>query len=269
MRFLYFFVSFFFLSLFLFPAEIAAQNLGKRSFDEIFPRIPAAARNAAFSSGGYFKSTKRVPQPELAGFGQSALDPIIEAVYVKQPSFLVEAILVIPDTGDKYSLLNIYNALGKVRGLKGRVYHSHTHNEYVPLFEEVTRLESAKKNTPIADPAPATRIPPSETVYMRLKDVNFGNSFYRGDMMLVQNGLRYSLSNNKSLNYVIPVIKEEKFITQFYFEPIMEGILIYSIAGADVSDFVSSRIDMPSAIRKRLAVIIGWVAEGIVGNAGG
>jgi hypothetical protein len=62
------------------------------------------------------------------------------------------------------------------------------------------------------------------------------------------------------------VIKEEKFIAQLYFELIQEGILIYSIAGADVSDFVSSRIDMSSAISKRLAVIIAWVAEGITKN---
>ena len=254
---------FFFLSLLPLTAETVPQTPGKRSFDEIFPKIPDSVREAAFSGDGFLKSTKKVPQSELAGFGQNALDPVIEAVYVKQPSFLVEAILVIPNTGEKYSLLDVYNALGKVRGLKGRVYRSHTRKEEVPLFEEVTRLESAKKNTPVADPAPAVKIPPSETVYMRLKDANFGNSFYRGDMTLVQRGLCYSLTNNKALTYVIPVIKEEKFTVQFYFEPIKEGILIYSIAGADVSDFVASKIDMASAIRKRLAVIIGWVVEGI------
>jgi hypothetical protein len=83
-------------------------------------------------------------------------------------------------------------------------------------------------------------------------------------MVLDQRGLRYSLSNNKSLTYfLIPVIKEEKFTAQLYFEPIQEGILIYGLAGADVSNFVSSRIDMASAISKRLAVIISWVADEI------
>jgi hypothetical protein len=137
----------------------------------------------------------------------------------------------------------------------------------VPLFEEVTRIESPRKNTPIADPPPASRIPASETIYMRLKDANFGNSFYRGDITLFQRGLRYSLTNNKNISYYfIPVIKEERFTVQLYFEVISEGILIYSLAGADVSDFVSSKIDMPSAINKRLAVIISWVAEGITGK---
>jgi hypothetical protein len=164
-----------------------------------------------------------------------------------------------------YSLLDVYNALGNIRGLKGRLYHSATRNEKIPLFEDVTRIEGPKKNNPVADPPPAARIPPSETIYMRLKDANFGNSFYRGDIALFQRGLRCSLTNNKNINYLfIPVIKEEKFIVQLYFEVISEGILIYSLAGADVSDFVSSRIDMSSAINKRLAVIISWAAEGIM-----
>ena len=117
------------------------------------------------------------------------------------------------------------------------------------------------------DPAPVLKIPVSETIYMRLNDVNFGQTFYRGEIVQFGQGLRYSLTNNKNLTYfLVPVIKEEKFVAQMYFEPIAEGILIYSLAGADVSDFVSSKIDMVSAINKRLAVIIGWVSEGITGK---
>jgi hypothetical protein len=72
------------------------------------------------------------------------------------------------------------------------------------------------------------------------------------------------LSNFRSLNYLfIPVIKEENFVAQIYAEPVEEGVLIYSIAGAQVSDFVASKIHMPSAIRKRLEVIIAWVVDGI------
>jgi hypothetical protein len=262
MRFLYCFISLFFLTLF----PLSAQ----RSFNEIFPNIPSTVREAAFSSEGFYRSGKKIQPSALAGSGQSAIDPqIIESVFLKQPGFLVESILVIPGRADEYSLLDVYNALGKIRGLKGRLYQSHTRNESVPLFEDVTRIESAQKNVPVADPPSASKLPSSETIYVRLKDVNFGNTYYRGDMMLVRNGLRYSLCNNKNVTYFfVPVIKEEKFITQLYFEPIAEGILIYALAGADVSDFVSSRIDMASAISKRLAVIIGWVTEGIIARYG-
>ena len=260
MRILFFF-SVLFLTLFPLAAEPAPTQ---RSFNQIFPGISPAVREAAFSRDGFFQSTKEIQRSALAGSGQSAIDPqIIETILLKQPGFLVESILVVPGKADEYSLLDVYNALGKISGLKGRLYRSFTRNEYIPLFEDVTRIE-AKKNNPIPDPAPASKIPSAETIYMRLKDVNFGNTYYRGDMTLVPHGMRYSLSNNKNITYFfVPVIREEKFNVQLYFEPITEGILIYALAGADVSDFVASRVDMPSAISKRLTVIISWVAEGI------
>jgi hypothetical protein len=241
-----------------------------RSFDAIFPGLAGNIRSAAFSGEGYIRSsTKSAGFKFLSEAGTSGIDPqIAGTVFSKQPGFIVESLRVIPKTSDA-GLLEVYNALGNIRGLKGRLYNSRTRNRDISLFEDATRLESEKKNVPVADPRPASTLPFSETVYIRLKDVNFGNSYYRGEMKLVQHGLRYSLSNYKNLSYLfVPVIKEERFIAQLYFELIQGGILIYSIAGADVSDFVSSRIDMASAISKRLAVIITWVAEGIVGNAG-
>ena len=255
-----------FFPLFLALASLFADPAaGILSFNEIFPGISPAIREAVFTDEGYFTTYGKVPPSSIIGYGKSTLDQgIINNVLVKQPGFLVESILVIPCREGEYTLLNVYNALGQIRGLKGRLYHSFTRNEEIPLFEDVTRIAGANKNTPVDDPPPASKIPPSETIYMRLKDVNFGNSFYRGDMVYNQRGLRYSLINNRNLTYLfIPVIKEEKFIAQLYFQPVSEGILIYGLAGADVSDFVSSRIDMASAISKRMAVIIGWVSEGI------
>jgi len=243
----------------------------KRSFNGIFPGIASTVRQAAFSNEGYSNPARNIPRSSLIGGASgSGIDPqIIDSVFAKKPVFFVESIKVIPDAEGRYSLLDVYNALGNTRGLKGRLYESFTRNEKVPLFEDVTRIESPSKNTPVTDPPPASRIPPSETIYMLLKDANFGNTYYRGDIALFQRGLRYSLTNNKNISYLfITVMKEENFTMQLYFEVISEGILIYSLAGADVSNFVSSRIDMPSAIGKRLAVIMSWAAEGIAARGG-
>ena len=251
-------------------AQLGAQTApgaavtGMRSFNDIFPRVTPSVRQAVFSNDGYSKSAENIQASSLIGSGNGIAPQIIDSVFAKKPGFLVESIKVVPDVGSGYSLLDVYNALGNIRDLKGRLYRSTTRNEEIPLFEDVTRLDGSRKNNPVADPPPAARIPTSETIYMRLKDANFGNSFYRGDIALFQRGLRYSLTNNKNINYFfITVIKEERFTVQFYFEVISEGVLIYSLAGTDVSDFVSSRIDMASAINKRLAVLISWAAEGI------
>ncbi|MDR0584731.1 MAG: hypothetical protein LBG57_10355 [Treponema sp.] len=237
-----------------------------RSFDAIFPGLPAGIRETVFSDAGYFGSSVDASGLSVTGGAAAAgLDPRISAAVLdKKPAFFIESLLVIPQTPDTVTLPDIYNALGNVRKLKGRLYFSETRGKQIPLFEDATRLESAKKNTPVPDPRPASAVPRTETVFIRLRDVNFGNSYYRGDMTVDNYGIRYLLSNYKNLTYLfVPVIREEQFTAQLYFEPIAEGVLIYGLAGADVSDFVASKIDIPSAISKRLAVIISWVAEGI------
>ncbi|MDR2259200.1 MAG: hypothetical protein LBE14_08655, partial [Treponema sp.] len=209
---------------------------------DIFPRISPEIRDQAFSPSGFIKSSEKSDGFYL--LDSNGLDPrFSRGILNGQPSVLVESLLVIPRADVPVSLLDVYNALGNIRALKGRVYHSATRDQEVPLFEDATRIAGAKKTSPVPDPGPAVSIPASETVYLRIKDVNFGNSYYRGDVTLDTSGLLYRLSNYKNLTYLfIPVIKEEKFIAQLYFEPITEGVLVYSIAGADVSDFVASKI---------------------------
>jgi len=243
----------------------------KRSFNEIFPVIAADVRQEAFSNEGYSKSGKNVPRSSLIGaVAGSGIDPqLIDSIFAKKPIFLVEGIMVVPDAEAGYSLLDVYNAIGNVRSLKGRLYDSYTRDKKVPLFEEVTRIESPRRNTPVADPPPASRIPASETIFMRFKDVNFGNTFYRGDIVPFQRGLRYNLTNNKNITYfLVTVMGEEKFNMQLYLEVISEGVLIYSLASAVVSDFVSSKIRMGSAISRRLDVIIAWASEEIAKKGG-
>ena len=238
-----------------------------RGFDNIFPNMPIEIRNAAFQDSGYFRYSDRKDGFVLISQGNSftAIDPqIINSVLSKNPSHIVESLLVIQRPNNEVTLLEIYNALGNIRGLKGRLYFSNTRNKEIPLFEDATRVASEKSTSSVQDPPPASIVPFAETVYIRLKDANFGNTYYRGEMSLAQNGMRYRLTNYKNITYfLIPAIKEEKFFAQLYFEPIQEGVLIYCITGVDVSDFISSRIHIGSAISKRLEVIISWVADGI------
>ena len=239
-----------------------------RAFDDIFPNASEKIREAAFGDSGYVKSSRKSGGFDLIGNSKtSGIAAIVsDTVLEKNPGFIIESISVISGENGRADLLDVYNAIGNIRGLKGRLYNSHTRNQAVPLFENATRIKSEKQTTEIPDPSPAKSVPENEIMYIKLKDVNFGNSYYKGEMTLIQNGLCYSMSNFKSLTYFLfPVIKEGKFIARLYFEPIFEGILIYSIAGADISDFVASKIDMDSAIAKRLAVITSWAADGISG----
>jgi hypothetical protein len=249
--------------IFLICADFLFAQL--RDFSDIFPNISSDIRSAAFGNG-YLRSSQKSSGFVLIGAERTcAIDPqIINIVLNRNPLYLVESIMVITGKPGNVGLLDVYNALGNIRGLKGRLYNSHSKSREVPLFEDATRITDQKQTTAIPDPPPAMILPRTETVYIRLKDTNFGNTYYRADMALIQNGLRYTLSNFKNISYLfVPVIKEEKFIAQLYIEPIEEGVLIYSIAGTDISDFIASRINIDSAISKRLAVITSWAADGI------
>ena len=244
----------------------AIHLYAQRGFNDIFPNMGRDIRNAAFSESGYVKTGEKSGGFELIGGGvSSGIDnQIVNGVMGNNPGYLVESILIVPGAAGAVTLLDVYNALGNIRDLSGRLYDSATRNQAIPLFEDATRIRSERQTTAIPDPPPARTLPLTETIFIRLKDSNFGNSYYRADMSLNQNGLCYRLSNFRNLTYfLIPVIREDKFIAQLYFEPINEGILIYSIAGADVSDFVASMVHVGSAIAKRLAVIISWAVEGI------
>ncbi|WP_461246032.1 DUF6675 family protein [Treponema sp. R6D11] len=237
-----------------------------RNFNDVFPNLNQDIKKSAFSDSGYVKSSHKENGFIIMGNERnSKLDSqIVNNVLKKNPGYLVESILVIRVNPDSVNLLDVYNALGNIRDLSGRLYNSYTRNKSVPLFEEATRITSDKQTSAIPDPAPSKTLPKTETVYIKLKDANFGNTYYRADIALVQNGLRYTLTNFRNISYLfVPVMKEDKFIAQLYFEPIQEGILIYSIAGAEISDFVASKIDIDSAITKRLNVIISWAADGI------
>jgi len=244
-----------------------------RTFEQLFPSIQADVRVSALSDSGYVNTSRKATGFVILGNQRGAMiDPsIVNNVLKCNPGYIVESILIIP--GNRaVTLLDIYNVLGKIRDLKGRLYSSATKNQDVPLFEDATRIESERQTGAIPDPPPSTILPQTETVYLKLRDVNFGNTFYRGEMALIHGtsgalGLSYTLSNFRNMTYLmVPVIREGKFIAQLYFEPIREGILIYSLAGADISDFFASKIHVDSAISKRLAVITGWAADGIRRN---
>lgn len=251
------------LCVFLFyTAPVCAQ---RRSFDELFPGCDEAKREKMFSKNGALVSSKGTVSLQLLP-PVPAGAAIQKTVSEQRPGFLIESLQVIPFSENLPDLLAVYNACGRVRKLKGRLYHSATRDRDIPLFEEATRLESRRRASAVPDPPAALSVPPQETMYLRLKDANFGNSYYRADISVDQYGLTYSLTNFRSLSYFfIPAIRENKFIACLYIEPLDEGVLIYSASGADVSDFVASKIDIPSAIRKRLEVIIEWIGDGIRG----
>jgi hypothetical protein len=252
----------FFFILFL-PASIAAETNSLRSFGELFPYLGEDRKREAFSEEGAIRSVKKNEVLEFLPAPGSGID-LYGTVMKINPAYLAESLLVIPYQDKVFTRLDAYNALGKVSDLKGRLYRSHTRNAEVPLFQEAVRLENEKSGRAVPDPIPARELPNAETVFIRLKDINFGNSYYRTDMSVTPFGLTYKITNTKNLTYLLfTVLREEKFSSILYIEPLTEGMLVYSMAAADASDFIAGIVDIPSAISKRLLVFLSWIRDNL------
>jgi hypothetical protein len=246
--------------IFLIVFSIHGQS---HSFDDLFPGIDPAKKNQALS-GILIES--RTEDTRLLLLPSGRIETRITEIMAtgSRPSCLVESLTVIPYSNGPVGLLAIYNAMGKIRDLKGRLYHSATRDENVPLFEDATRIESTRRTRAIPDPTDSIILPQMDRIYVLLKDVNFGKSYYQADIFTEPYGLLYGLSNFRNLSYgIIPIIKEKKFKVLFYVEPLIEGVLVYSAASAEVSDFISGRISISSAIRKRIEVILSWLIDNI------
>jgi len=251
------------LIIFFLPASITAETNSLRSFNELFPSLSESRKKEAFSEEGTIRSVKKNEALEFLPVQNSGID-LYGTVMKANPTYLAESLLVIPYQGKVFTGLDAYNALGKISDLKGRVYHSHTRDAYIPLFQEAVRLENDKSSKTVPDPLPARELPNAETVFIRLKDTNFGNCYYRTDMSVTPFGLTYKITNTKNITYLLfTVLKEEKFTSILYLEPLTEGMLVYSMAGADASDFISGMIDIPSAISKRLMVFLSWINDNL------
>jgi len=243
------------------PLIIEAAPFEIRSFDAIFPRLSRVQRMMAMSYEGLRHSFTKdepalfVPDPEIG------ID-LLGSIMKKNPSHLIEALVLIPYNGRELDLLDIYNALGRIEKIKdhtvplnGRDFH---------IFTESTRIESARNRRAVSDPPPAVTLPLSDTMYIRLKEYSFGNLFIRTDVSIDVYGITYSMANFIDVRYfLVPIMKAERFMTIIYLEPVKEGMLIYSMAGFYLPGFIADRVNLTPSINRRIAIFMGWITDGL------
>ena len=232
-----------------------------RTFDEIFPSLSQKEKTTAMTEDGLRRSFVKNESPEIIPNPDLEID-LYSRILQKNPSHLIEALVVVPYNEKELDLLDIYNALGKIERIKDQ---SITHSgREIYLFTESTRIDNARSRKAISDPPPSATLPFSEIMYIRLKEMFLGNLFLRGDMLISRYGITYSMTNFIDVRYfLIPIMKAERFITIIYLEPVKEGILIYSMTGIYLPGFIADRIALTPNINRRIRVFIKWINEGL------
>ncbi|MDR1363935.1 MAG: hypothetical protein LBJ35_07820 [Spirochaetaceae bacterium] len=234
-----------------------------RTLQELFPSVSEAVLQQA-RNGGYSHAIKTDRLASAALTIKPAGGISIDRGGIKSnTAYIIESLLMLKN--DKpVTKLAVYNALCKIRTLQGMVYFSSTRGRRTALFEEASRVAGENNLKKQNDPPPAQAIPSSETIFIMVKDVNFGNCFYRAEIKAEGGGIRYTLANFKSINYLfIPVIKTGNLFIQLYIESLDEGVLIYGLTCVGAADFADKQVDIPSTIQKRLDVIYEWINSNI------
>ena len=234
-----------------------------RSFEEIFPNLTQNQKKTALSSDGLKRSFRKNSHPALTPAPNLGID-LAGTVMEKQPSHIIEALVVVPYNGKELDRLDAYNAIGRIKNIKNHFYFNAAENKNIVIFKDTTRLESAQKRNPVPDPPPALRLPSSETVYLRFDDANFGNLYIQGDVSISPYGITYNMTNFVPVRFLVfTIMKAEKFSAVVYIEPVIEGILVYGMSGIDLPGFIAGRLNVSSDIEKRLTVLVNWLTDGL------
>ena len=232
-----------------------------RSFSDIFPDIPPNEKEWAMSDTGLKYAFEKDGSPTLIPHPDSGID-LLGSIMQRKPSHIIETLAVVPYSKRELGLLDIFNALGRIEKLKDHSIPVNGRDFYI--FTDTTRIEGARNRKPIPDPPPAETLPYAQTMYLRFTDKYMGDLYIRGDISVSLYGITYSITNYTDIRYsLFRIMKAERYLSAIYFEPVKEGILIYSLTGLYLPGFIASRINLTPNINVRISALISWVTEGL------
>jgi len=240
---------------------IEASPYVQRSYNDIFPGRTRAEIRSIFSDRGLRNSFDKDGAPQFTPSSASGID-LFSLAKRKNPSHVIEALIVIPYNKRELDLLDIYNSLGRIEKIKDQTIMSRGNPLHV--FTDTTRLQDAQNRRAISDPPPSNRLPLSETMYIRFRDAYIGDIFLRGEITQSLYGMTYNITNFRDINFTIfRIMKAERVSIILYLEPVEEGILVYSMSGIFLPDFIMDRLNLTANINARITILLKWIAEGL------
>jgi len=241
---------------------VEAPQYVQRSFDDVFPGFSRSEKRKISSSTGLRHSYDKEGTPSF--IPASNADVNLQTIVMrKSPSHIVEALVIVPYNKKELDILDIYNALGRIEHLKEQTLYFRNGNT-LNVFKDTTRIISASNRRAIPDPEPARILPYSETMYLRFTDNYIGSIFLRGDITQSLYGITYSMTNFRDINFsIFRIMQAEKVSINLYLEPVKEGILIYSMSGIYLPDFIMDKLNLTTNINNRITVLINWITEGL------
>ena len=233
-----------------------------RPFDEVFPGLSPARKYEIMNDYGLRYAFTKDESPNLIPAADSGIN-LLDQVMQRKPSHIIEALIVVPYQKRELDMLDIYNALGRIRNIKDQTLPTRGGGR-ASIFLDTTRIESARNRNPVPDPAQAHILPYSETMYLCLTEAFMGDLYVRGDITIGQRGITYSITNFSDIRFsLFRIMKAERFLSVIYLEPIKEGVLVYSLSGIYLPGFIADKLNLTYSMNIRISALINWIADGL------
>jgi hypothetical protein len=243
------------------PLIMEVPGFEPRAFNDVFPGLSLGQKLIVMGNRGIRNSFEKDGSPTLIPSPASGIN-LLSGVMSKKPSHIIEALIVVPYNKRELDFLDIYNALRKIKNIQNHTISIRGND--VKVFKDTTRLESAQRRRPVPDPPRADMLPYSETMYLRFIDQYLGDLYLRGNISISLYGITYSLSNFRDVSFsIFRIMKAESFSAIIYLEPVKEGILIYSMSGIYIPDFIAHRVNLTPNMNNRITVLVNWITEGL------
>jgi len=235
---------------------------GIRSFDEIYPNLSPLQRSRVMSDfGGLRAAFEKDETPTLLPDPDAGID-LYSKVMKRNPSHVVEALILVPYMERELDFLDIYNALGMIGEIQNQEVI--VNNRNINSFEETTRLSNARARRPVPDPLPAETLPYSETIYVRFVDKYIGDLYIREEISFSLYGIIFDMTNFRDVTFsLFSIMKAERFSAIIYIEPVKEGVMIYSMSGIYLPGFLVGRVNLTPNMNRHIRVLLKWIIGGL------
>lgn len=167
------------------------------------------------------------------------------------------------DLEDPEDLLRrAYNQLMAISTMEGIEYYSHSRETMRLLFELSHRVQNRDSKDPVPDLYFRSRLPATRTIYVRQKDLTFGDNHYSITYHREDGLVWAEMTNLNQLWYgIIPVIGPGSVKFIFALAPSDEGLYFYAHALVDVFTLLGMEERAGNSFSSRIEALSQWFSS--------
>ena len=154
--------------------------------------------------------------------------------------------------------INLFNQALAMSTLTGIQYYSASRKAMRTFYESSKVIDGPETKNQLPDPVFA-QPPESLTLYVRQKDLTFGDNIYRYDFKIVRDAFFFTQENMTALNYgIIPAVGKNKLRSVMAVIDCGDSLLIYAVSMAKTASVPGMGDRIGNSFGNRAEAVLKW-----------